>query len=200
MLVACARRSSSRVLRSTSQIKTMTARTRSVQGTYTYEWPRPAVTVDAILVSKESPSKVLLIQRKQDPFSGSWALPGGFVDEMEPLHHAAARELQEETSVDPSELGEFIQIGAYGNPGRDPRGWTVGVAFATFANSSIAMKVKAADDAAAVQWYEIENLPQLAFDHGDMLRDTFYMLSKEEEVEAVAGLREQLQRAAAKLA
>jgi 8-oxo-dGTP diphosphatase len=170
-----------------------------VQGTYTYEWPRPAVTVDAILVSKETPSKVLLIQRKQAPHAGSWALPGGFVDEMEPLHLAAARELQEETSVDPAEVGEFIQIGAYGNPGRDPRGWTIGVAFATLIDSSSALRIQAADDAAAVAWYDIENLPKLAFDHGEMLRDTFTRLSREDEAATVSGLKEQLERAAANL-
>lgn len=182
-----------------SQITKRMATSRSLQGNYTYEWPRPAVTVDAILVSKETPSKVLLIQRKQNPFAGEWALPGGFVDELEPLHQAAARELQEETSVDPLEVGGFIQIGAYGNPGRDPRGWTIGVAFATFVGSSNALRIEAADDAAAVEWYNIEELPKLAFDHGDMLRDTFTRLSKEKEATEMPALKEALQRAAAKL-
>ena len=100
MLAACARNLIwTRVL--ASQINSMTPITRSVQGSYTYEWPRPAVTVDAILVSKESPSKVLLIQRKHEPFAGNWAAPGGFVDEMEPLHKAAARLLLLSTQVLP---------------------------------------------------------------------------------------------------
>ena len=201
MLFACARSSFARVLPSqiTNTSRLMATTGRSVQGSYTYEWPRPAVTVDAILVSKEIPSKVLLIQRKQDPFAGSWALPGGFVDEQEPLSHAAARELQEETSVDPSKVGEFIQIGAYGNPGRDPRGWTIGVAFAVFVDSSSALKIKAADDAAAAEWFNIENLPKLAFDHADMLRDTFTRLAKEDEAEVMPELTATLHRAAAKL-
>lgn len=60
------------------------------------------------------------MQRKHEPFEGSWALPGGFVDEMEPLDAAAARELQEETSVDPASV-PLQQVGAFGEPGRDPR-------------------------------------------------------------------------------
>jgi len=124
---------------------------------------------------------------------------GGFVDELEPLHQAAARELKEETSIDPSEINKFIQIGAYGNPGRDPRGWTVGVAFATFVDSSSALKIEAADDAAAVGWYDILKLPKLAFDHADMLRDTFTRFSTEEEAAKIPGLKEALQRAAVKL-
>lgn len=121
------------------------------------------------------------------------------MDELEPLHEAASRELQEETSVDPSVFKDFIQIGAYGNPGRDPRGWTIGVAFAAFVDSSSALKIEAADDASAVEWYTIENLPKLAFDHGDMLRDTFTRLSMEKDAAQMPELKEQLQRAAAKL-
>jgi 8-oxo-dGTP diphosphatase len=78
MLSACAKSSRAQFVASEiiKNSKQMATTGRSVQGIYTYEWPRPAVTVDAILVSKELPSKVLLIQRKQDPFAGSWALPG----------------------------------------------------------------------------------------------------------------------------
>ena len=78
---------------------------------------------------------MLLIQRKNDPFAGSWALPGGFVDEGENLEQAAARELQEETSVDPTSV-PLVQVGAYGDPGRDPRGWTVSVAYCAVVPSS----------------------------------------------------------------
>jgi 8-oxo-dGTP diphosphatase len=88
---------------------------------FIYDYSRPALTVDAILVSEEREPKVLLIQRRNDPYGGEWALPGGFVDEMEPLDKAAARELQEETSVDPAGI-ELVQTGTYGDPGRDPRG------------------------------------------------------------------------------
>jgi ADP-ribose pyrophosphatase YjhB (NUDIX family) len=99
---------------------------------YTYQYPRPGLTVDTCIIARPSPGenpKVLLIQRKFEPFAGSWALPGGFVDEGEPLEAAAARELQEETSVDVATSVSLEQVGAFGDPGRDPRGWTVTVAY-----------------------------------------------------------------------
>ena len=168
----------------------------SKQGTYTYEWPRPALTVDAILITKSTPYQVLLIQRKQDPYAGAWALPGGFVDEMEPLDKAATRELQEETSVDPSSLtSPLIQIGAFGNPGRDPRGWTVGVAFATFVGPPAALGVRAADDAQAAEWFPIDSLPELAFDHKQMLKLTFEKMSRQCLDDSESELRQALERA-----
>lgn len=171
----------------------------SKQGSYTYEWPRPALTVDAILITKESPSKVLLIQRKQDPFAGSWALPGGFVDEYESLHTAAARELLEETSVDISKTGQsLIQIGTFGDAGRDPRGWTVGVGYATLVDSTD-LGVEAADDASAAEWYNIDELPPLAFDHKLIIKTAFERMSTEAETGATPGLQAALQQAAAKL-
>ncbi len=178
--------------------KITTTAMASKEGSYTYAWPRAAVTVDAILVSRPAPLQVLLIQRKQDPYAGAWALPGGFVDELEPLHVAAARELQEETSVDPTTVPPLLQIGAFGNPGRDPRGWTVGVAFATLVDTT-ELGVKAADDAAAAAWHPIEALPPLAFDHGPMLKATFERLALEPETAADSELLAALKRAAAKL-
>ena len=96
---------------------------------YTYDYPRPAVTVDVVLVTREPRPRVLLIRRKHDPFAGTWALPGGFVDPAETLAAAAGRELREETGVAAADLE---QLGAFGDPGRDPRGWTVSVACSTF--------------------------------------------------------------------
>ena len=172
---------------------------RLESGNNPYEWPRPALTVDAILITKQSPSQVLLIQRKQDPFGGSWALPGGFVDEMEPLHTAAARELLEETSVDISKIGgSLTQIGSFGDPGRDPRGWTVGVGYATLVDST-ELGVKAADDAVAAQWYNIDDLPALAFDHKLILKTAFERMATEPEAAASPGLKEALKQAATKL-
>lgn len=154
--------------------------TTTMAGNFTYQWARPALTVDAIIISHTNNTnlRTLLIQRNNDPFALSWALPGGFVDENEPLHHAAARELQEETSLDPHDI-TFTQIGAYGNPGRDPRGWTIGVAFACLvSNDALAGKqIKAADDAKDAKWWDILDLPPLAFDHSDMLIDTFERLA-----------------------
>ncbi|KAL4448962.1 hypothetical protein ABPG77_007679 [Micractinium sp. CCAP 211/92] len=131
-------------------------------------------------------------QRKHDPFAGRWALPGGFVDEGEPLEQAAARELQEETSVDPSSV-LLTQVGAFGDPGRDPRGWCVTVAYGAIVPST-ELGVKAADDAQAAQWFPIPSLPRLAFDHKLVVRTAFRHLAAQAEVPA--GLAEQLSAAA----
>jgi 8-oxo-dGTP diphosphatase len=97
---------------------------------HTYDYPRPALTVDAVIVAKEAAvPQLLLIQRKIDPFKDAWALPGGFVNENESLDVAAARELEEETSVSPKDVN-LVQVGTFGDKGRDPRGWTVTVAYA----------------------------------------------------------------------
>lgn len=131
------------------------------------DWfPRPALTVDLVVVSRSVPRRVLLIRRRNEPFAGRWALPGGFVDENEPLEHAAQRELREETGVDASEL---IQLGAFGDPGRDPRGWTVTVAYLACIDPSIA-RLTAGDDAAEARWFFWDQLPDLAFDHDKILR------------------------------
>ena len=109
----------------------------STQDGYTYKYPRPALTVDTCIIAAKDDAtpQVLLIQRKHDPFKGFWALPGGFVDEGENLEAAARRELQEETSVDPAAV-QIEQVGAYGEAGRDPRGWTVSVAYCAIVPSS----------------------------------------------------------------
>ena len=97
---------------------------------------------------------MLLIQRAAEPFKGHWALPGGFVNDSESLQRAAARELQEETGL--SSSTRLIQLGAFGDPGRDPRGHTVTIAWVTFLAAEA--KVTAADDAAAAEWQPLRNL------------------------------------------
>jgi 8-oxo-dGTP diphosphatase len=132
----------------------------------TYPYPRPALTVDIVLIkdSREG-AEILLIQRNHPPFAGHWALPGGFVDENEPLETAARRELFEETGLEPAELA---QLGAFGDPGRDPRGWTVSVVFWTRITGDVTPH--AGDDAAAAHWWPLNDLPPLAFDHADIVR------------------------------
>src|ERR1700754_2161507 len=94
---------------------------------YCYDHPRPSVTADAVLLYRDGERiEVLLIKRAREPFKGTWALPGGFVDQDESLERAAARELKEETGLEGIRLE---QLGAFGDPGRDPRGHTVSVAF-----------------------------------------------------------------------
>lgn len=135
------------------------------QKSFNYPYPRPALTVDAVLATRERKPRVLLIRRKHDPFADKWALPGGFVDENEPLERAARRELKEETGL---EIADVEQLAAFGDPGRDPRGWTVSVAFLARVDAD-ALKPQAADDAAETAWFPLDNLPPLAFDHADIL-------------------------------
>jgi 8-oxo-dGTP diphosphatase len=132
---------------------------------YSYEYPRPAVTVDVVLATPGPRRRVLLIKRKHDPFAGRWALPGGFVDEQEDLEAAARRELREETGLDDVPLE---QLYAFGTPGRDPRGHTVSVVYLAEVDAD-RVHPRAADDAAEVKWHAFGRLPPLAFDHADIL-------------------------------
>jgi len=134
---------------------------KSAKSKFTYDFPRPALTVDVVLLTREPTPKLLLIRRLGDPFAGAWALPGGFVEEGETLVTAARRELFEETGV---EVGDLEQLVTVGDPGRDPRGWTVSVAYLARANPGEVTPV-AADDARAVAWHALNALPTLAFDH-----------------------------------
>lgn len=136
---------------------------------YTYEYPRPSVTVDAVLFGYDetlNDLKVLLIQRKDPPYADHWALPGGFVDMDEDLETAAKRELEEETGV----TNIFMeQLFTFGTPNRDPRGRVISVAyFALIPLDSIAPE--AASDAKNVDWFSLHELPNLAFDHDEILR------------------------------
>jgi len=129
--------------------------------------PKIFVTVDVVLFRKMNSSyEILLIQRLNDPFKDYWALPGGFVDENEELETAAKRELFEETDI---QLFQVKQIKAYGNPNRDPRHHTISVAFIGEIDSLA--KAKAKDDAKAVKWFTVDELPALAFDHAEIIRD-----------------------------
>lgn len=121
------------------------------------------LTVDMV-VFNENRNEILLIKRKNNPFKDCWALPGGFVDENEDLEEAAKRELKEETNVTVSEV---IQIGAFGKPGRDPRGHMVSIAFSAQLTSQ--QNIKPLDDAKEVKCFFINNLPDLAFDHEEII-------------------------------
>ncbi len=133
---------------------------------FEYDYPRPAVTVDVILISKSSPQKILLIKRKNDPFKNHWAFPGGFLDMDEDLETAAIRELKEETLVD---IEKLLQFKTYGSPGRDPRGRTISVVF--YAELDEIKNARAADDACDAQWFPISQTPEMAFDHDEILAD-----------------------------
>lgn len=138
---------------------------------FTYEYARPALTVDVVLFRRGEWGRVevLLIERGRDPFKGAWALPGGFANPGEALDVAAARELTEETGVAGEPLratGLLRQLGTFGEPGRDPRGWIVSVAYVAFPAVPVETPC-AGDDAAAARWVPLVEMGMLtlAFDH-----------------------------------
>lgn len=136
---------------------------------YHYDYPRPALTADVVALrpsisQSDTATEVLLIQRAHPPHAGQWALPGGFVEPGESPREAAIRELREETHLVADNL---VQIGAYGNPGRDPRGGVVTVAFVAWLR--IGDQPVGDDDAADARWWPTDRLPPLAFDHADIL-------------------------------
>jgi 8-oxo-dGTP diphosphatase len=134
---------------------------------HTYDYPRPALTADIALVTRDDAPTILLIRRKKDPFAGQWALPGGFVDEGETIIAAARRELGEETGL--TDQVDLEQLRTFGDPGRDPRGWTVSVVFLGRVPGS-GLQATAADDAEEAEWWPLNGLPSpLAFDHDEIL-------------------------------
>jgi 8-oxo-dGTP diphosphatase len=123
----------------------------------------PALTADVVALA---PAAVLLIQRARDPFAGSWALPGGFVEAGERVREAAARELAEETSID---AGALELLGVYDTPERDPRGPTVSVTYLLRCDRELA--ARGGDDAGDARWFALDELPPLAFDHATIVAD-----------------------------
>ena len=144
--------------------------------TYTYKYPRPAVTADCVVITKETEPKVLLIQRGNMPFKGGWAFPGGFMNMDETTEQCAIRELEEETGL---RLLKVQQIGAYSKVDRDPRGRTVTVAYLAIVDEPIA--VTGQDDAAKAEWWPLSDLPYLAFDHYDIMQDAIKVYAQEME-------------------
>ncbi|MGH1339044.1 MAG: NUDIX hydrolase [Aureispira sp.] len=128
---------------------------------------RPFVTVDCAVfgLDESAELRVLLIQRAYDPHKGAWALPGGFVKEEETLDAAARRELEEETGVSNIFMEQLYTFGA---PKRDPRGRVISVAYFALINLRD-HALEAATDAEDAQWFQLSELPTLAFDHADIL-------------------------------
>ncbi len=133
--------------------------------TYSYQYPRPALTVDAaILRTYKGRQQILLIERKNEPFRNKWALPGGFLDMEETLEEAVLRELEEETGLKNIKVDQFR---TFDKIDRDPRGRTISVVFTgrLLENQNVA----AGDDAKNAAWFFLDSLPELAFDHTDIL-------------------------------
>jgi len=135
---------------------------------FCYEFERPSLTVDCVIFGldiAQQALQVMLIERDLEPFSGSWAIPGGFVHSGESLDKAAARELREETGISDVFLE---QLYTFGDPGRDPRGWVVSVAYYALISPD-RVSVLASTDARQAKWFPVTKLPPLAFDHSDIL-------------------------------
>jgi len=143
---------------------------------YTYKYPRPAVTADCVVMTKESVPQVLLIERGAEPYKGCWAFPGGFMNMDETTEQCAIRELEEETGL---KVSKIQQIGAYSKVDRDPRGRTITVAYLAIVDAPIT--VTGQDDASKAEWWPLSDFldkpsgkaerPHLAFDHYDIMQD-----------------------------
>lgn len=160
------------------------------------KFPKPSLTADLVIMRcSGAEHEVLLIQRGGHPFMGKWAFPGGFSEMNETIEETAARELMEETCL---AVPGMKLLGVYSRPGRDPRGWTVSVAFVVCLNEEEGNQAKAADDAADARWFRIVRDGErmklscgdlglepdaggriLAFDHDDILRDAVSFLDDE---------------------
>jgi len=141
----------------------------------------PAITVDVVIFTlRDDDLQVLLVQRKATPFKGRWAIPGGFVNKSEPLEAAARRELHEETGARDVYLE---QLYTFGEPGRDPRGRVIMVAY--FALVPAPLIVEAGSDARDARWWSVYKLPRLAFDHDRIIKYALQRLRYKLEYTAV---------------
>ena len=140
---------------------------------YCYKYPHPAVTTDCIIFSLDGEDwKVLLIKRKNEPFKDRWAFPGGLLNPEETADTGALRELEEETGV---KNATIEQLHTYTNPHRDPRERVITIAYVAIIKMQ---DVKANDDAKEANWFSINNLPPLAFDHEEILKDALEWLKQ----------------------
>jgi 8-oxo-dGTP diphosphatase len=131
-----------------------------------YRYPHPAVTTDiAVFTLRQDALQLLLIRRGNPPFAGAWALPGGFLDIDEAIEDCAARELAEETGIRDVYLEQLYTFGAVG---RDPRERVISVAYFALAPAE-ELAVHAGDDAAEARWFRLDALPELAFDHAEII-------------------------------
>lgn len=143
---------------------------------YCYEYPRPAVTADIVVFGYAGGTlRVLLVKRKNEPYRGCWAFPGGFMNMDEDAETCARRELQEETGLQGIALEQLYTFSAVG---RDPRGRTVSVAYLAVADRT-SHTVQGADDAADARWFALSDLPELAFDHREILEKAWQRIRDE---------------------
>ena len=144
--------------------------------TYSYEHPRPSVTVDAVLFfAINDEVKTLLIKREKEPFKDHWALPGGFMEIDEPPEEGARRELKEETGF---EVTETEQIGVFGKVDRDPRGRIISIAYSAVLFRDSLPELTASSDAKEIRFFDLNNLPSLAFDHHQIIKKALERLTQ----------------------
>jgi 8-oxo-dGTP diphosphatase len=133
---------------------------------YTYDYPRPAVSADIAVIRKAGKSmEILLIRRKNPPFQGMWALPGGFMEIDETLEETATRELGEETGLKNVKLKQLM---AFSQVDRDPRTRVVTVVFYGMVSLENSL-ARGGDDAERAEWFAMDNLPPLGFDHNQII-------------------------------
>lgn len=152
----------------------------TIKGTYTYDYPRPAVTTDCVIFGYDGKElKVLLIERGIEPFKGCWAFPGGFLNMDEDALAGARRELKEETGLENAFIEQFH---TFSEPGRDPRGRVITIAHYALVKIQ---EVEGGDDAAQARWFSIGEVPPLAFDHDRILRMAMSRLKEKIHFEPV---------------
>lgn len=140
---------------------------------YCYRYPHPAVTADCIIFGMDGNAvRILLIKRGAEPFKGKWAFPGGFMNIDETAEECALRELKEETGL---ENVEIEQLHTYTAVKRDPRERVITVAYTGIVKLT---EVKGGDDASLAQWFPINEIPELAFDHQEILQDALARLGE----------------------
>lgn len=138
---------------------------------YCYKYPHPSVTTDCVIFGFDGEKlNVLLVKRGGEPFKDWWAFPGGFVRIDESAEEGALRELKEETQLS---VGYVDQLHTYSSPDRDPRERVITIAYLALVKIA---DVKGGDDAAEAQWFPIDKIPHLAFDHDVILRDALTRL------------------------
>ena len=147
---------------------------------YHYEYPHPSVTTDCVIFGFDGTKlNVLLIERGVEPFKGRWAFPGGFMKMDETALQGAKRELKEETGLENAYIKQFH---AFSDPNRDPRERVITIAYYALVRIS---EVKGGDDAAKAEWFPINKVPSLAFDHDLILREATTALRRQIHFEPV---------------
>lgn len=147
---------------------------------YTYKYPHPSVTTDCVIFTFDGTKlRVLLVQRGIEPYKGQWAMPGGFLRMDESAERGALRELREETGMQAAYIKQFH---AFTEPLRDPRERVITIAYYALVKMQ---EVKGADDAADAQWFALDEVPSLAFDHDLILRTALNELRRQIHFEPV---------------